>query len=111
MKRILTELTPHELIEKYDPFTTIFFYDQKYHRVINCVLCEISHKDAEALLAAQSWDLWNIGTHDNPPGELPESCPVSISVKFSVKRSAEYFMKIVFKLSYKESFNSIISKN
>jgi hypothetical protein len=108
-----------DLVKKLKPYSTIYFYDGLYHRIVKSDpakdpidwVHEITSAEAEALLLSHEWDLWNIG---NPPAKLPETCLGCMYTPWYILIPAGEFLQKVFNLhalQIKESILININKN
>ena len=96
------------LIETFDPWKTIFYFNSRYHALVNDLLAEISAEVAEQYLPSPEWTLWNLG---DPPAKLPETCPAWIYTNIHTIGSIEAFLQTAFNVHFKENSINQITKN
>ena len=109
------------LIENFDPFRTVFFYEGKYHALVHdesiphpfikdwCL--EISDVEAEEKLRNPEWDLWILWNSDGTAPKPPESCPSWLLISIHVVGNIEDFIQLYFDIHRKETIVKCLTKN
>lgn len=94
-----------DLMGDFDPFKTIYLFNNNYHAVVNGWLTEIPSNEAENNLRSPEYSLWLLRSEGTPEIKPPESCPSWIYTTIDIKGPAESFLQHAFNIYYELNKN------